>query len=74
MSNFIIMKKLLLIFSIATLVINCGSSSKSNSSSVQLNEAKVVDPTEYASTITSAELKEMLYKYASDEFETYLLH
>ncbi|WP_282043290.1 M28 family metallopeptidase [Winogradskyella flava] len=63
------MKKLLLIFSIATLVINCGSSSKSNSSSVQLNGAKVVDPTEYASTITSAELKEMLYKYASDEFE-----
>ena len=65
----ITMKKLLFIFSISALITSCGSSSKGNSSSIQKNEAKVVNPTEYASTITTEELKEMLYKYASDEFE-----
>ena len=63
------MKKILLIFFAALLITNCGSSSKSNTASVQMNEAKVVDPTKYATTITADELKEMLYKYASDEFE-----
>lgn len=63
------MKKLVLVFFIALLITNCGTSSKSNTASVQMNEAKIVDPTKYASTITEEELKEMLYKYASDEFE-----
>lgn len=63
------MKKIVLIFFAALLITNCGTSSKSNTTSVQMNEAKVVDPTKYASTITAGELKEMLYKYASDEFE-----
>lgn len=63
------MKKLVLIFSAVSLVVSCGTTSKNNSSSVQMNEGKVVDPTEYASTITLEELKEMLYKYSSDEFE-----
>lgn len=63
------MKKFLLVFCAMGLIFSCGTSSKGNSSSVQMNEAKVADPTEYASTITTEELKEMLYKYASDEFE-----
>ncbi len=63
------MKKTYILFCSFLLALNCGTSSKSNSSSVQMNEAKVSDPVEYASSITSDELKEMLYKYASDEFE-----
>ena len=63
------MKKIILIFCVSLVVISCGSSSKGNSSSGQMNEDKVVNPEDYASTITSEELKEMLYKYASDEFE-----
>jgi hypothetical protein len=52
------------------LFIGCGTSSKSNSSSSEkMTLEKVADPLEYAATITEAELKEMLYKYASDEFE-----
>ncbi len=52
-----------------SVLFGCGTSSKSNQSSSQLNEEKIVDPVEYANTITSDELKEMLYVYASDEFE-----
>jgi hypothetical protein len=64
------MKKLLLLFCLTAIIVGCGSSTSSKSnSSMQLNEAKKVDPTKYASTITKEELKEMLYKYASDEFE-----
>lgn len=63
------MKQLILLFFSAFLITNCGTSSKSSASSVNMNEAKTVDPTVYASTITAEELKEMLYKYASDEFE-----
>ncbi|MCB0400129.1 MAG: M28 family peptidase [Winogradskyella sp.] len=63
------MKKIVLVFVTALLITNCGTSSKSNTSSVHTNEARIVDPTIYASTITEEELKEMLYKYASDEFE-----
>jgi hypothetical protein len=63
------MKQLILVFFVALLITNCATTSKNNASTIQLNEAKVVDPSKYASTITQEELKEMLYKYASDEFE-----
>ncbi|WP_426430024.1 M28 family peptidase [Winogradskyella sp. HB-48] len=63
------MKKIVLVFITALLITNCGTFSKSNTSSVHTNEARIVDPTVYASTITEEELKEMLYKYSSDEFE-----
>ncbi|MFC0604218.1 M28 family metallopeptidase [Winogradskyella pulchriflava] len=63
------MKKLILIFCVSGLIISCGTSSKSNSSSISKDETKVADPTKYAATITTDELKTMLYKYASDEFE-----
>ncbi|WP_299116283.1 M28 family metallopeptidase [uncultured Winogradskyella sp.] len=62
------MKKLF-IFTILSLFLSCGTSSKSNTSSVQENNTKIADPTEFASTITTDELKTMLYTYASDEFE-----
>jgi hypothetical protein len=63
------MNKLILIFCVSGLLLSCGTSTKGNSSTILKNEAKVVDPTIYASTITSGELKTMLFKYASDEFE-----
>ena len=63
------MKQILLLSFTALLMTSCGTSSQSNSSSINMNEAKVEDPTKYATSITAEELKEMLYKYASDEFE-----
>ena len=63
------MIKHILYFSFALCIISCGTSSKSNTASVLTNEAKTVDPSKYAATITSDELKDMLYTYASDEFE-----
>ena len=63
------MKKILLIFCVSGLILSCGTSTKSNASSSKESETSIVDPSEYASTITSEELKTMLYKYASDEFE-----
>jgi len=63
------MKKILLIFCVSGLIISCGTSSKSNAPSTKASVTITVDPSEYASTITSDELKTMLFKYASDEFE-----
>ncbi len=48
-------------------MVSCGTSSKSNLSSPQ--KVNMADPSEFASSITSDELKTLLYKYASDEFE-----
>jgi len=62
------MKKILL-FCVSCMILSCGTSSKSNVSSTKESKIKLVDPAKYASTITSEELKTMLYKYASDEFE-----
>jgi hypothetical protein len=61
------MKKILFTFCIAGLILSCGTSSKANKSSVQ--KVKMAEPSKFAATITSDELKTMLYKYASDEFE-----
>ncbi len=57
------MKKILLLLCLAILVCSCSSSQHKKGSE---NAKTVVD---YAKTITSAELKDMLYTYASDEFE-----
>jgi hypothetical protein len=61
------MKKSILILGIAAFFIACGTS-KDNAQKTVANAAKM-DVTEFAKTITSAELKEMLYTYASDEFQ-----
>ena len=61
------MKKILFLFGFTVVLYSCGTSENSNTT-----QAKVKTPanvTEFANTITSAELKEMLYIYASDEFE-----
>lgn len=68
------MKKSLLFVSVTFLLLNCGSNiTKSATISktvvVDGETTKKVDPKTYGTTITSAELKDMLYTYASDEFE-----
>ncbi|TXD84784.1 M28 family peptidase [Subsaximicrobium wynnwilliamsii] len=61
------MKLSLISLASALVLAACGSS---NSSTSKENDNKVpADPSVYAQTITSDELKEMLYIYASDEFE-----
>ncbi|WP_452231688.1 M28 family peptidase [Lacinutrix sp. MEBiC02595] len=59
------MKKMFFIFGISTILISCGTSQNKTAT----NSSKAVDVTTYANSITSAELKEALYTYASDEFE-----
>lgn len=63
------MKKILLIFCASGLILSCGSASKTKIATADAIESKIVDPSQYASTITSDELKTLLYTYASDEFE-----
>jgi hypothetical protein len=63
------MKKLLPVLGLAALLFSCGTSQKSSSDAVSASKDKVVTSADYASSITSAELKVLLYKYASDEFE-----
>jgi len=62
------MKKQLLLLGVAILLFTCGSSKETTPKTVDLPTPKM-DVTEFAKTITSAELKEMLYLYASDAFE-----
>ncbi len=59
------MKKSLFLSSVMIIALSCGSSQKNSSTTTS---SQPVDPTEYGTTITSAELKEMLYEFASDEF------
>ncbi len=59
------MKKSILFLGIITVLYSCGSSKNSNITPVKAP----ANITEFANTITSAELKKMLYTYASDEFE-----
>ena len=57
------MKKIIIPFIASILLIGCGGSNTNNKT------VKVANPVDYAESITLNELKEMLYKYASDEFE-----
>ncbi|MGB5419609.1 M28 family metallopeptidase [Algibacter sp.] len=57
------MKKLAIILCATILLTSCSSSQNKNKTD------KAVNPETYAATITSSELKEMLYTYASDEYE-----
>lgn len=60
------MKKTLLIASIALGIFGCGTT-QTKAPNHELTAT--VDPTVYGNTITSAELKDLLYTFASDEFE-----
>ena len=62
------MKKLLSLLALAIFIAACGSSNNGTSSNAK-SKKKVANPTDYANTITSEDLKTALYKYASDEFE-----
>ncbi|WP_104733977.1 M28 family peptidase [Hanstruepera ponticola] len=59
------MRKPFLLLSLAFIIFSCGSSKETASTKTKAP----ANPTDYANTITSDELKEMLYIYASDEFE-----
>ncbi|WP_299890889.1 M28 family metallopeptidase [uncultured Lacinutrix sp.] len=59
------MKKITIILGAALLLAACGTS---NNSTTKKNKV-VANASTYASSITSADLKTALYKYASDEFE-----
>ncbi|MGY0392661.1 M28 family peptidase [Bizionia sp. KMM 8389] len=59
------MKKSVILLSASLLAFSCGTTQKRDTTKTQ----KPANPIEYGNTITSAELKDMLYTYASDEFE-----
>ena len=59
------MKKALYLVALSLLFSSCGSTTQTTTKTTQ----KTADPSVYANTITQAELKTMLYTYASDEFE-----
>jgi hypothetical protein len=61
------MKKSIFILGVSALFLACGPSKGTVTKTAEKTDAN--DVTTYAKTITSAELKEMLYTYASDEFE-----
>ncbi|MCB0463804.1 MAG: M28 family peptidase [Flavobacteriaceae bacterium] len=61
------MKKSIFILGVTALLIACGSSKESAQKTVV--KTAPLDVTEFAKTITSTELKDMLYTYASDEFQ-----
>ncbi|WP_100614610.1 M28 family metallopeptidase [Confluentibacter citreus] len=59
------MKKIVLLLSITIMVCNCGTSQ-----SVSSNSKKAIpDVSDFANTISSEHLKDMLYTFASNEFE-----
>lgn len=61
------MKKLFIVAGIALTTLSCGSSQQQTATA----ETTIIpiDPRVYGNSITSDELKEMLYTFASDEFE-----
>jgi hypothetical protein len=65
------MKKALTLFYLSLIVLSCGTTKQNPANVAETNNQhlKVVDPTVYGNSITASELKEMLYTYASDEFE-----
>ncbi len=63
------MKRISLILGIALLILGCGSGKENATKSESKQVSTPANPSDYASTITSDELKEMLFTYASDDFE-----
>lgn len=64
------MKKSIFFIATALMIIGCSPSKNTTQQTTSKEEImKPIDPTVYGTSITSAELKEMLYTYASDEFQ-----
>ena len=64
------MKRIILITCLSLLVAACKSTKETNGDSASTTVVVAPgNPVDYASTITADELKELLYVYASDEFE-----
>ena len=57
------MNKIAILLCVSVLLTSCSSSQNKNKTS------KTVNPETFAATITSSELKDMLYTYASDEYK-----
>ncbi|MBT8243873.1 MAG: M28 family peptidase [Winogradskyella sp.] len=60
------MKRLFFVLCLSTVLLACGGG-KTNTSIA--SKKSTANPVDYAETITQEELKDMLYTYASDEFE-----
>ena len=60
------MKKTIYFLGLLALLMACGGAKTNSGEQPKIKEA---NPADYAKTITQEELKEMLYTYASDEFE-----
>ncbi|MFC4721624.1 M28 family peptidase [Geojedonia litorea] len=65
------MKKVIFPIFLVALILSCSSTRQNSTNDVAVQTPEVVgtNPTIYGNTITAEELKEMLYVYASDEFE-----
>lgn len=65
------MKNTLIAALSAMIIVSCGSSNQTSTDTAKTPKIDYmnVDPVVYGNTITSEELKDMLYTYASDEFE-----
>jgi hypothetical protein len=65
------MKNMLALYIAVLIALSCSSSKPPIHKEISSlsTETITIDPTVYAETITASELKEMLYTYASDEFE-----
>ncbi|MEM1002584.1 MAG: M28 family peptidase [Bacteroidota bacterium] len=67
------MRKLLKLLIVSSLFFTCGTSKKQSqqdtSNSTSTTETNANSPEVYANTITADELKDMLFTYASDDFE-----
>lgn len=65
------MKKFLSIALFLIITLSCGPTKQNETKAVETNHKQIknIDPLQYGNTITASELKDMLYIYASDEFE-----
>jgi hypothetical protein len=63
------MKNFLLIAVLSVVFLSCKTTKDTNVTNQTTKIVAPANPTDYANTITTDELKEMLYVYASDEFE-----
>ncbi len=64
------MKKSIFLITTALMILGCGTTKQTTQKNTSKKEImKPVDPTVYGISITAEELKEMLYIYASDEFQ-----